>query len=322
MAADAPSLPLPPRLPAPIRSSTGWSRPVHADHAEVAAAEAAERQAARARRLPGRPLEPRCVGRSADGVEVLEDGAVLHLAALCLADAELRLAGVDDPAFVALKAQYADVLGGAPPGMPPDRGMELELETGGAPSPRSRPVKRLSEGELAELLQFPLRAQLVDLLDRGWIQHSTAGHAAAAVFARKPGGPWRICCDYRGLNAVTRPAVEPLPHMDALLDGTRGSRFFATLDLASSWASSGVECGAFRPARGLVAAHAGHESGSDRRPRLSRGSGCDADTLAASAGLGAHPWRGPWGVGPAGPVRAGVPGRRFGALANAGAAPA
>ena len=25
-----------------------------------------------------------------------------------------------------------------------------------------------------------------DLLDRGWIQHSTAGHAAAAVFARKP----------------------------------------------------------------------------------------------------------------------------------------
>ena len=74
-----------------------------------------------------------------------------------------------------------EVLGGAPTGMPPDRGMELELETGVAPMPRSRPVKRLSDGELAEL-----RAQLIDLLDRGWIQHSTAGHAAAAaVFARK-----------------------------------------------------------------------------------------------------------------------------------------
>ncbi len=60
------------------------------------------------------------------------------------------------------------------------------------------------------------------------------GHTAAVVFARKPDGSWRICYDYRGLNAITRPAVEPLPH-DALLDGTRGSRFFTKLDLASSF---------------------------------------------------------------------------------------
>ena len=73
-------------------------------------------------------------------------------------------------------------LGGAPPGMSPDRGMELELETGDSRMPRSRPVKRLSDGELAEL-----RTQLINLLDRGLIQHSTAGHAAAVVFARQPG---------------------------------------------------------------------------------------------------------------------------------------
>ena len=95
---------------------------------------------------------------------------------------------------------------------------------------RSRPVKRLSDGEVAEL-----RAQFIDLLDRSWTQHSTAGHAESAVFARKPDGSWRICHDYRGLNAITRPAVEPLPHIDALLDGTRGSRFFTKLDLASSY---------------------------------------------------------------------------------------
>ena len=222
--------PAPPATPATPRSSPGWSRPLHADHAELAAAEAATTQAARARRRPGRPPAPCCVGRFADGVEVLKDGTELHLASFCLADAELRLAGADDPVFTALKVRYADVLSGAPPGMPPDRGMELELETGGAPMPRSRPVKRLSEGELAEL-----RTQLIDLLDRGWIQHSTAGHAAAVVFARKPDGSWRICYDYRGLNAITRPAVEPLPHIDALLDGTRGSRFFTKLDLASSY---------------------------------------------------------------------------------------
>jgi hypothetical protein len=71
-------------------------------------------------------------------------------------------------------------------------------------------VKRPSDGELAELC-----AQLIDLLDRGSIQHSFAGHAAA--FARKPDGVWRICYD-RGLNAITCPAVEPLPHIDALFD--------------------------------------------------------------------------------------------------------
>ncbi len=97
---------------------------------------------------------------------------------------------------------------------------------------RSRPVKRLSEsdGELAEL-----RAKLIDLLDRGWIQHSTAGHAAVGVFARKPDGSWLICYNYKGLNAITRPAVEPLPHIDALLDGTWMSHFFTKLDLASSY---------------------------------------------------------------------------------------
>ncbi len=36
---------------------------------------------------------------------------------------------------------------------------------------------------------------------------------------------------------ITRPAVEPLPHImiDALLDGTRWSRFFTKLDLASTY---------------------------------------------------------------------------------------
>ena len=62
---------------------------------------------------------------------MLKDGTVteLYLASFGLADAELRVEGADDPAFAMLKVRYADVLGGAPSGMPPDRGVELELET-------------------------------------------------------------------------------------------------------------------------------------------------------------------------------------------------
>ena len=74
------------------------------------------------------------------------------------------------------------MLADPPPGLPPDRGIELTLETGDRPMPRTRELKRLSAGEMAEL-----RNQLHDLLARGWIQPSTAGHYrhAASVFARK-----------------------------------------------------------------------------------------------------------------------------------------
>ena len=76
------------------------------------------------------------------------------------------------------------------------------------------------------------RAQLIYLFDRGRIQHSTARHADV-VFARKL-GPWSSCYDYRGLDAIARPAVEPLPHTlrhagDLLLQK----------DLASSYHSYG-----------------------------------------------------------------------------------
>ena len=59
-----------------------------------------------------------------DGVDVFWDGKELHLTSFCLADADLRLTGVDNPAFGALKVQYVDVLGGAPQNLPPDRWME------------------------------------------------------------------------------------------------------------------------------------------------------------------------------------------------------
>ena len=273
---------------------------------------------------------------------MLKDGTELHLASFCLADAELHLTGADEPAFAALKARYSDVLGGAPHGMPPDRGMELELETGDARMPRSRPVKRLSDGELAEL-----RAQLIDLLDRGWIQHSTAGHAAAVVFARKPDGSWRICYDYRGLNAITRPAVEPLPHIDALLDGTRVSCYFTKLDLASSYHQLRVRASdrwktSFRSQLGQFEWNVvpfGLQGSSSLLMRvmnqaLTVGLDYPGDSIDSGSWPGVPgptvgprtvtdgPRRVAWGVGPAGSVCPCVYGRLFGALTDAGTAPA
>ena len=96
--------------------------------------------------------------------------------------------------------------------------------------PPSRLVKWLSAGELTKL-----DSQLHDLYERGWIKRSTTGHTAAVVFVRIPDGSWRLCYDYRGLDAITEPLVEPLPHIDTLLEQTRGGAFFSKIDLALAY---------------------------------------------------------------------------------------
>ena len=172
----------------------------------------------------------------AEAGTTLQDGTELYLGTIAIAAEDLSFAlpsdAGDPPEFAALAAEYGDVLGPPPPGLPPDRGpdFELHIETGTSPMPRSRPMKRWSQGELDEC-----RKQVAHLLDNGWIRPSRAAHAASVVFARKADGSWRFCQDYRGLNAITQRSVEPLPHVDQLVDETRGARFFTKLDLASAY---------------------------------------------------------------------------------------
>ena len=48
---------------------------------------------------------------------------------------------------------------------------------------------------------------------------------------KKADGTWSFWQDYLGLNAITQKWVERLPHVDQLVDETRGARFFTKLDL-------------------------------------------------------------------------------------------
>jgi hypothetical protein len=74
--------------------------------------------------------------------------------------------------------------------------------------------------------------QLVDLLNRfGSCSRACCVGGVRAEADRT----WHICYDFLGLNAISRRAVELLPHIDVLLDWTLGSCFFTKLDLASSY---------------------------------------------------------------------------------------
>ncbi|GBG82993.1 hypothetical protein CBR_g36522 [Chara braunii] len=134
-----------------------------------------------------------------------------------------------DPRVVRLLDEFADVFE-SPTGVVPDRPIshEVILEAGAVP-PKGC-IYRMSEEELTVL-----RAQLDDLLDKGWIRPSSSPYGAPVLFVRKKNKDLRLCIDYRKLNAQNVKNAGPLPRIDDLLERLGGADFFSKLDLKSGY---------------------------------------------------------------------------------------
>ncbi|GBG78481.1 hypothetical protein CBR_g26511 [Chara braunii] len=134
-----------------------------------------------------------------------------------------------DPRITELLDVYSDVFEG-PHGVVPDRPIRHEIILGvGAVPPRGC-IYRMSEEELSVL-----RAQLDDLLEKGWIRPSSSPYGAPVLFVRKKNKDLRLCIDYRKLNAQTIRNADPLPRIDDLLERLGGAQFFSKLDLKSGY---------------------------------------------------------------------------------------
>ena len=70
------------------------------------------------------------------------------------------------------------------------------------------------------------------------------------VLVRKKDHSWRLCKDYRRLNAVTRKDAYPFPRINNSLDALAGSMYFSTLNLVSGYLQGKVS---FCDARRVVA---------------------------------------------------------------------
>jgi hypothetical protein len=115
--------------------------------------------------------------------------------------------------------------------------MPFKIELLPGSTPVSRPIYRLSPGELEEL-----RNTLDDLLIKGFIRSSFTPWGAPILFAPKKDGGLRFCIDYRGLNKQTVRNAYPLPRADDPIDQLQGSRYFSKIDLRSGyWQLSIVE---------------------------------------------------------------------------------
>ena len=80
-----------------------------------------------------------------------------------------------------------------------------------------------------------LKAQLEELLSKGFIRPSVSPWETLVLFVKKKDGSLRLCIDYRKLNRVTIRNQYPLPRIDELFDQLQGFRVYSKMDLRSGY---------------------------------------------------------------------------------------
>ncbi|KAL7724489.1 hypothetical protein ACLKA6_007318 [Drosophila palustris] len=106
-------------------------------------------------------------------------------------------------------------------------------------------------------MQRVIDEQVNELIQAGAIEPSRSPHSAPIVLVKKKTGDWRMCIDYRQLNAHSIPDAYPVPRINHILERLRHARFISTLDLKQGYwqipmAADSRECTAFTvPGRGL-----------------------------------------------------------------------
>ncbi|WMV46098.1 hypothetical protein MTR67_039483, partial [Solanum verrucosum] len=115
-------------------------------------------------------------------------------------------------------------------GLPPKREVEFPIELIPGSTPNSITPYIMAPVELREL-----KAQLQELLEKGFIRPSVSPWRAPVLFVKKKDGTLRLCIDYRQLNRITINNRYQLPRIDDIFDQLKGAKVFSKSDLRSGY---------------------------------------------------------------------------------------
>ena len=115
-------------------------------------------------------------------------------------------------------------------GLPPKKEVEFTIDLIPRTEPISIPPYRMAPTDLREL-----KAQLEELLIKGFIRPSISPWGAPVIFLKNKDGSLRLCIDYIQLNRATIRNQYPLPRIDELFDQLQGSRVYSKIDLRSGY---------------------------------------------------------------------------------------
>lgn len=77
--------------------------------------------------------------------------------------------------------------------------------------------------------------QVHESLQNGLVKESTSPFASPTLLVKKRTSDWRICVDYRRLNALTIKNKFLLLVIDEILDELAGARWFTPLDMTAGY---------------------------------------------------------------------------------------
>jgi hypothetical protein len=125
--------------------------------------------------------------------------------------------------------QYSEVFV-EPRTLPPHRqcDYQIPLKDGVVP-PMTRPYR------VPHKQKDEMEAQITELLANKVIRTSQSPYASPTILVRKKDGSWRLCVDYRKLNALTIKNKFPILVLEDLLDELHGAKIFTKLDLKSGY---------------------------------------------------------------------------------------
>jgi hypothetical protein len=84
---------------------------------------------------------------------------------------------------------------------------------------------------VAPAVKDEIEKQVHEMLAQGLIQKGSSPYSSPVLLVRKKDNTWRLCVDYRQLNAITLKSKYPVPLIDELLDELGHTSWFTKLDL-------------------------------------------------------------------------------------------